>query len=317
MAEKSLFWYTNGFTGDVGDGAAPYTQEEFREYNHAWIARSQANVGVFPNVLNECVVSGLGSPLTVGTGWASCYGFPYRENSAPVSLPVTTPSVGTTGGRVVLRAIWSGLGAQRVRATIVLNSDGNPAIPALVQSAGVTWDIPLATFTVTTGGVITLTDAREWALAGKPTKSFLVPALGAENVTDGTDYDVIDRRGVGFVDNKVVRTWGHFYVPYDFESAMTAQAVIRAASTGDVYAQNNAYYGADGEAYNTHTATNGYSAVGVTANENETILSISLSSAAIGDYISLELNRDGTDPSDTINNPVYVAGWLVSYVASP
>lgn len=156
MAEKSLFWYTNGFTGDTGDGAAPYTQEEFRLFNHAWAAHNQANAGVFPNVLNSLGVSGIASPLAMGTGRAIVYGFPYW-NDASLNLAVTTPSVGDTGGRVVLRAVWS---SQTVRAVVVLNTDGNNAIPALTQTDGTLWEIPLATFVIDTSGNI-------WTDSGK------------------------------------------------------------------------------------------------------------------------------------------------------
>jgi hypothetical protein len=40
------------------------------------------------------------------------------------------------------------------------SADGNSAIPGLTQVFGTTWEISLATFLITTGGVITVTDAR-------------------------------------------------------------------------------------------------------------------------------------------------------------
>jgi hypothetical protein len=49
-----------------------------------------------------------------------------------------------------------------VRITLVQSSDGVSAIPAAIQTAGTTWDITLATGTITTGGVISLIDARTY-----------------------------------------------------------------------------------------------------------------------------------------------------------
>ena len=155
MAEKSLFWYTDGFTGATGDGAAPYTQEEFRAYNAA-----NHGDGVVAGVLNELSVGGIATPMTVATGRAWVNGFPYL-NDAAVNLTVTTPSVGTTGGRIILRATWA---TAEVRLAVLMNTDGVAAIPALTQTSGTTWEISLASFTVTTAGVIARTDTRMFVI---------------------------------------------------------------------------------------------------------------------------------------------------------
>ena len=68
--------------------------------------------------------------------------------------------MGTTGRRCVLRKDWS---ARTVRAVIISSSDGTASLPSLTQVDGVTWEIPLASFTITTAGVIAaLTDEREY-----------------------------------------------------------------------------------------------------------------------------------------------------------
>lgn len=108
--------------------------------------------------LNELAVTGAASPVAVNTGAALVDGIPY-ENTASVNQAIATPSVGTTGHRIVLRASWA---AQTVRITDIASADGVAAIPAAVQIAGTTYDITLATLTITTGGVITLTDARSY-----------------------------------------------------------------------------------------------------------------------------------------------------------
>lgn len=160
MAESSRFWITN----NTGDGpSSGYTQQQFYDFmRKTFITDQEASEGVLKGTGNALAVSGTSSPLTVETGAAMVYGFFY-ENTAALTLAVTTPSVGTTGGHVILRASWS---AQTVRAVAVRNTDGTAAIPSLTQSAGTTWEIRLATFTITTGGVITVTDARSYCHFG-------------------------------------------------------------------------------------------------------------------------------------------------------
>lgn len=153
MAEASRFW-TSG-TGDGPSGG--YTMTEFYDFVRRLITTDmEASQGVLRGVANELAVSGTSSPLSVAIGAAMVYGLFY-ENTAALNLTVATPITGTTGGRVNLKADWT---AQTVRAVVQMNTDGTAAIPALTQTAGSEWNIPLATFTINTAGVITLTDAR-------------------------------------------------------------------------------------------------------------------------------------------------------------
>jgi len=155
MAEDSLLWTTTAGTGDGPIGG--YTQQNWLDF-HRYLFNPdlEATAGVLPRKGNTLACSGTASPVAVNTGAAFVYGFFYK-NTASLNLTVSTPTLGTTGFRVVLRASWA---AQTVRAAIVSNSNGVAAIPAVTQSAGTTWEISLATGTITTGGVIALTDAR-------------------------------------------------------------------------------------------------------------------------------------------------------------
>ena len=156
MAEDSMLWGT----GTTGDGLNPYSQTEtINMFRRLLIGDQEASQGVLPDYLNELACSSsLNETIQVATGAAVVYGFQYI-NDASLGLAVPAPAVGTTGGRVSLRANYA---AQTVRATVTKNTDGNSAIPALTQVAGTTWDIPLCTFQITTGGVVTITDARDW-----------------------------------------------------------------------------------------------------------------------------------------------------------
>lgn len=142
MAESSRFFNSNG----VGDGGASgYTRAQIA----SWM-KAVFGAGILKGIGSELVVSGTASPLSVATGAAIVDGLFY-ENSAALNKTVTTPSEGTTGGRIVLRADWA---AQTVRAVVVLNTDGVADPPALTQTSGTTYEINLATFTITTGGEI-------------------------------------------------------------------------------------------------------------------------------------------------------------------
>jgi hypothetical protein len=156
MAEQSGFWTTSG----TGDGPATgYTMNDWRDFlNRVFAPGQEANGAVIKAAGNELAVAGSATPISVATGQAIVNGFWY-ENNTSLNLAITSPVVNTTGFRVVLRASWA---AQTIRATIIKNTDGISAIPAATQVDGTTWDVTLATGTITTGGVITLTDARNY-----------------------------------------------------------------------------------------------------------------------------------------------------------
>jgi len=154
MAEKGFFFFTDGFTGAIGDGAAPYTEEEFRLHNTSMTRR-----GILTEWLEEMEVTGTSSPLTVGRGRATLHGFPYASDSA-VSIAVPTPSIGTTGGRVTIRLNRT---AATIRIHLLMSADGVVSLPPVQTDPAIIYDQPLYSFTITTGGVITLTDERVWS----------------------------------------------------------------------------------------------------------------------------------------------------------
>ena len=160
MAQKSWPWST---VAGLGDGAAELSEAISREFLALYFGvQNPAVEGVSKGVLHELLVAGIATPLSVGSGSAICYGL--YINDADTTIAVTTPAVGTTGGRVVLQTNWAGTGGAgleaRTRIAVIMSADGNPVIPALTQAFGTTWEISLASFLVTVAGVITVTDAR-------------------------------------------------------------------------------------------------------------------------------------------------------------
>lgn len=168
MTQVSRFW--NGTTlGDATD--APYDADtEFSKVlmSIAGAAGITTNLsGVFRNELNQLAVTGVVTPVSVNTGRALTWGTWY-ENDVATTVAIPSPAGATRIDRIVLRKDWA---AQTVRVTRIVGVEGGAA-PALVQIAGTTWDEPLAQVSVTTGGVITVTDQREFmGSAGFPTPS--------------------------------------------------------------------------------------------------------------------------------------------------
>lgn len=157
MTQFSMLPWT---TGVSGDGAAPYPQEASNNFFRYFDVRNPAAEGVALGVLSELAVSGTSSPLTVAPGVAVSYGRYWNDSN--VNLTVSTPTAGTTGGRVVLRCSWS---SRQVRLAVKTSPNGIGSIPSLTQVFGNTWEISLATFLITTGGVITITDDRTFRKA--------------------------------------------------------------------------------------------------------------------------------------------------------
>lgn len=154
MTERSLLWQSG-----AGDGG-PYTDEQMRLYANVLGLAIGDNIGVVPGQQNELIVTSVANNnITVDTGRAIADGVVY-ENDASLVISTASPLVGTTGRRVVLQKDWA---TREVRIAIISSPDGTAALPALTQTDGVTWEIPLASFTITTGGAIgALTDEREF-----------------------------------------------------------------------------------------------------------------------------------------------------------
>lgn len=210
MAEKAIPWTGNG-TGDGTSGG--YTALEWSEmWRRLFLGGQETTAGVLRGVGSELAVAGVTSPLSVGTGSAVAYGKVYTNDTA-LTLTVATPTVGTTGGHVILRLDWA---AQTVRAVAVRNTDGLSAIPSLTQSTSTQWEIRLATFTIATNGAITLTDARQYLhMATKVSQAMLdTDSVGTPQLLDNAVTttkilnDAVDNTKVGLRVPQFVRRRG-------------------------------------------------------------------------------------------------------------
>jgi hypothetical protein len=327
-----MLWTTNA----TGDGVA-YTQAQASEmWRMLFVASGDwATHGVVKNYLNELAVTVAGGArtLTIATGGALVYGFPYFSSAAETKT-LTHPTTGTTGWRLVLRASWA---AQTVRITLVESADGTAAIPAVTQVANTTWDISLAYGTITTGDVVAITlDTRAYVTGcsyfsgGDVPDHFPTGSITGQEIIDRTRRLVIPAvaewaGGVGvsrlnaygwtLADGATQVVGGNFQVPVDYVSGLTIKAVLGASGTGNLYCSHNSTSGANGEAWATHTNTTGVVAVAVTSGLRAEVCTLTPGAVDINDYFELEFFRYGANVLDTVGDAVTFLGWVVTYLA--
>lgn len=163
--ETSRFW--QGTT--IGDAGA-YSSDQFSDYMRGILSSdtNYPNRGVLKEVLNELKViakSPATTQIEVGTGKALVYGREYSNDGA-IDFTISANASGNPRiDLVVLRADWI---AQTIRLAVKEGTPaGSPAVPALTQSAGTLWEIPLAQIAVAAGfsSITTsnITDRREFA----------------------------------------------------------------------------------------------------------------------------------------------------------
>jgi hypothetical protein len=180
MTEISRPWGGTA-TGDKG----PYTDDNWTDVWSGLFARTSVNVGVLRGAANELVVTSSGdNAISVNTGEALVNGTWYQSDAATAITP-SAPSANPRIDRIVLRKSWS---AQTVRVTRIAGAEaGSPSAPALVQTDGTTWDIPLAQYQIATGAgaISSLTDQREFVHDPTGAVDVADGGTGASSFTDG------------------------------------------------------------------------------------------------------------------------------------
>lgn len=172
MAERSQFWTTS----TTGDGTTTISEaqtiEWFRDITAPFAsAGPHTSEGVYFGLLGELAVTGAATPVSVAAGGATAEGYYYKSDAA-VAVAIPTPAAATRIDRIVLRASHSTTRTVRVTRIAGVEAAGVP--PALVQIAGTTWDIPLANVSITTLGVITVTDARTFCYFATKVKTSML-----------------------------------------------------------------------------------------------------------------------------------------------
>ncbi len=317
MAEKALFFTTGG----AGDGASTYTEGEWTALWRELLCYDEAAEGLciaslrYPTPLE--VSAGVGK-VTVAAGRAVTYGYMYW-NTAPVDVAIPTPVGATRIDRIVLRVLYAS-GTRTVRITRLPGVEGGAA-PEIEQDPGTTtWDIKLAQVSVTTGGVITVTNERvylhpNWMVATRNlddgavtaeklaagavvgalgvggvtpaeiadrSRRFLVCPCWAKDETSGThlEWGGVDDAGWNMPDGKKCAVGGSFLVPADYVSDLCVYAVVHPQGAGNLYAENVWRSTGAWETMPQHGGGTGYAAVAV---QNDIVADVQ--QLTPGDYV--------------------------------
>ncbi len=198
MVETSRPW--DGIaTGDPG----PYSDDQWTDVWATLLGPTIATEGVFFEQLNELVLTGAASPVSIASGRALVDGSWY-DSTAAVTQAIDTPA-GVVNSRidlVVLRKDWV---LQTIRITTITGDElVTPVPPVPVQVDGTTWDLPLWEVRIvhTTGIITIFRDRREflgqYEPAGYPTKTRIY-----------IDDDFFEGNGA-FTDLESRRVWTYF-----------------------------------------------------------------------------------------------------------
>jgi len=195
MTQISMQW--DGTT--TGDATlAPYGQDEVAVWKQAVLAYDRTAQGVLRRD-DSVVIDGTTYDLSnlleatnpssytlrVASGGALVDGVPFFSSTnedfttTDDGTAITNPGSGSNYYRVVLRKDWS---AQTIRLAVL---DVNTSAPAAVtQTQGTTWEISLATVEITSGGSVTITDARVWCGPYVSTNNIVNDAVDDTKVGD-------------------------------------------------------------------------------------------------------------------------------------
>lgn len=160
MAEFSGLWTTTSGAA-TGDQQVSYTQAQ-DSIQQQVLAACHGFEGVAPGYLWSLAGTVTGAnAIAINTGGAIVDG-KYYYNGASVPKTISSPSAGNNRiDRVVLRCSWADY---TVRITVITGTPApSPVAPAITQTSGTTYDIMLYQAYVTDGGVVTLTDERQFA----------------------------------------------------------------------------------------------------------------------------------------------------------
>ena len=188
MAENSGFWTTNA--DPAGDQAASYSQADFSTA-YRIMAACAGFEGVTIGYLNElaCTANGANT-VAVNTGGGTVDGKWFiNDASQDVNIPSASGAGNTRIDRLVLRATWATF---NVSVTRIAGTDAaTPSAPAITQTSETTYDIKLCQVLVTTGGVVTVTDERTWAISKQIYRFSIFPATQYWSTGDGKYYHTV------------------------------------------------------------------------------------------------------------------------------
>lgn len=114
---------------------------------------------------------------------------------------------------------------------------------------------------------------------------------------------------------------GSFIVPADFVSLTSVKALVHCAATANMYLSTRLSYAYKSDGTQNYQNRSDSTVAGVVAMTTNLVNAVDISAMAdaltpaVGDIIGLQVVRDGTQGTDTMNSDVEFHGFLVTYVA--
>ena len=334
MTQRSLFW-----DGEVLGDCGPYVSAQLHDQMFRSVTGCTGDYGVLFNWRDNLEVTGTSAPISVASGAAVVYGTFYEADTA-VSISVSNPASGYSRYDVIV--VRRDASAQTVRIGVVTGnqSTGTPTVPSLTQDASATYEIPLANILVEDTGVITVTDAREFA------QFSMALAAGAfvtgDMISDGevTEDKLANQtrwecKGAGQIEpdntNPCTLVAGANYDYWSFAAAAQNEAWVyfmaptglvagtiafylwtapNAAAAGDVKWDYNVYYGSSGGALTNATGSILIAQGGraVANSYQDAFFTITTAVLLEGQIIALQVARDGAHGTDTYGNTARLLG---------
>ena len=223
----------------VGD-AGPYT---FEEWHQAWRALSEVEARPFAGWLSGFIPTlstpsnnsiRVTAPLqrdnTARRALAMLDGLYYRMDNSSLGddgsedLTIVSPSGSTRVDLVVIRADWA---AQTVRLAVRAGVEGAGIEPDPVQLSGSTFELPIGSFSITTGGVITIVFSE--------IRSFF--QVGVQPDVQAIFFD--DFMGA-IVSGAILHSAHHWNVAVTGTAAVSIPTILTAGMYGDVQLSSGA-----------------------------------------------------------------------------
>lgn len=348
MAEYSLPQPGNSGTNPAYVDAGPYLGDEWaRLFRVLFTGDNEATQGVLKGVWNELEPTHPAAlNVSINTGVGICNGHVYFNDTSAVSITVN----GGANRSDALCIVENNTNAAiTVGGGTNYNTVGDVNIPpysarlAVVKDIGANFSqttalymVQLATFTTGAANITNFTDVRSYChfatcvdetQIDDRTRHFFVNALVGYDDTLNTQIVLYAGSSLTFgpeiifPDGSDCFAYGRFAVPPDYNSGMTATAVLIAAGSGNLYCDNAYKASACGERTGTgaHSGSTGFSTVAITSGAPDPYLycvqEVSISGVTPDDYVVLTFSRDGADASDTISANIRLSGWLVEYTA--
>ena len=302
------------------------------------------DVGVYYATPNQLSVSSpAAAQVSIDTGMAIVDGTDFINDTAITAAAVTIPAGAANSriDRVVVRQNYTGatytptyvpsltVPANTARITVISGVEAiGPGVPTLTQDEdrATYWDIPLYQYEIihTTGVISAEVDQRDYVDA--ETKRFFVLAIVGYNVDDTAEIVLTSGYAAGPViyGSRIVLTdakdcygIGRFNFPVDYISGMTSKGVVFSPTGGalKIYCDNQYQAGACLEDYDTHSDSTGILQVDYVDNAYayNCIQELSISGLDEDDFVQLIFRRDASNVLDTLDEDLWLTGWIVEY----